>query len=80
LNINDEEVSKLTVAQQIAYYRKMAEDRSMTGAPRLTAFEKLTQLIGEQSENNARYIIEVKPYVEPELTTKTKPMLKRKKV
>jgi len=61
--------SVLTVEQQIKFWRSMASDKYCTGSARIEAFENLIKLIGTQTENNARYVIDFRPYA-PEITVK----------
>lgn len=56
------DVSKLSLEEQIDFWKKMSADVSVTGSARITAYSNLVELIGERTQNTVRYVIELVPF------------------
>lgn len=56
------DVKKLSVEEQIEFWKKMSADESVTGSARITAYSNLVELIGDRTQNTVRYVIELVPF------------------
>jgi len=61
--LSEEQLTQLSRTDQILFLRSIILGQYSKSSDRMQAFDLLNKLIGEQTDNNARYIIVVKPYV-----------------